>query len=245
MKFKNQIVGLPVLSIIEVAYLGSVQNLVINPDSGSVEYLVIEPEQWYLERLVIPFKDVAAIGQDAVTIETKAHAVLITSVPNAIELLNNSIAVIGARVMTRKGRISGSVDEIAIDGETGKISACRWIAEDKTGLIPVNFVITFGKDMLVVEDNFETELLENISQLENHAPDNLKDDAPASATEVDPLKYFDDKQKQYLVGRTITTDILTDQGDIIAEQGEKVTQKIVDKAVAADKFVELTTNTRE
>ncbi len=245
MKFKNQIVGLPVLSIIEVAYLGNVQNLVINPVNGSVEYLMIEPEQWYQERYVISIKDVAAIGQDAVTTETKDKVVSITTVPNAIELLHKSVGVIGARVMTRNGKISGSVDEIIIDDKTGKISACRWVAEDKTGLIPVNLVITFGKEMLVVEDNFEMELLEDISLLENYAPAIIKDDVPSLVTEVDPLKYFDDKQKQYLVGRTVTTDILTEQGDIIAEQGEKVTQEIVDRAVAADKFVELTINTRE
>ncbi|RYD06887.1 hypothetical protein N752_01800 [Desulforamulus aquiferis] len=220
MKQRSQVIGLPVLSIIEVAFLGKVQNLLINPDSGTVEYLVIEPEQWYLERQAISFKDVAAIGEDAVTTEVKANVATITSVSKAMDLLQKSVTVVGTRVMTRKGRISGSIDEIIIDEQTGKIAACSWVAGDKKGLIPVDQVITFGKDMLVIEDNFESNLLQDISQLES----NSSAKAVKSESETDPLEYFEKQQKQYLIGRIVTTDILAANGEMIAKKGDVVTE---------------------
>lgn len=252
MKFKNQIVGLPVVTIAEVAEMGVVEDLVINPDGGSVDFLVLQPEYWYLERRLISAKDVAGIGDDALITETKSNVVNITSVQAALDLLNKGVEVIGSQVITKKGRKNGIIDEIVIDEETGKILACRWISGDgkTTGLIPAKLVITFGKGMLVVEDNFEAALLDNINELDN-SPTNLATtqsipvQQSTSVVAEDPLQFFEDKQKQYLIGRTVITDILADNGEIIAEQGQKVTQEMVDRAVAADKFVELTLNTRE
>lgn len=247
MKLKNQIVGLPVLSIVEVAALGKVEDLVINPDTGSVDFLILEPKEWYLERRVISIQAVAGIGEDALTTETETNIVSITSVPAAVELLKKQVAVTGSQVITKKGRMNGSIDEIVIDEQTGKITACRWLAGDgsRSGLIPANQVVTFGKGMLVVEENFDATLLENASQIDVGIVHKPVLEKPAVETPEDPLQFFEDKQKQYLIGRTITTDILSNDGEIIAEQGQKVTQDMVDRAVAADKFVELTLNTRE
>ncbi|SHE72810.1 PRC-barrel domain-containing protein [Desulforamulus putei] len=247
MKLKSQIVGLPVISIVEVASLGKVEDLVINPDTGSVDFLIVEPEQWYMERRLIAIQDVAGIGEDALTTETRTNVVNITSVPAAIELLKKEVKVVGSQVITKKGRLNGSIDEILVDEQTGKISACRWVAGDgaKTGLIPANLVVTFGKGMLVVEEDFDAALVENASQIHTDAVHKPVVEKATAQGPQDPLQFFEDKQKQYLIGRTVTTDILSDDGEIIAEQGQKVTQEMVDKAVAADKFVELTLNTRE
>lgn len=247
MKLKSQIVGLPVLSIVEVASLGKVEELVVNPDTGSVDFLILEPEQWYLEHRLISIHDVAGIGEDALTTETKTNVINISSVPNAIELVRKEIGVVGSQVITKKGRKNGGIDEIVIDEQTGKISGCRWIAADgvKTGIIPTEQVITYGKGMLVVEENFEATLLDNSSEIQVQAPPQPIFEQNQTTVDADPLQFFEDKQKQYLIGRTVTTDILSDEGEIIAEQGDKVTQDMVDKAVAADKFVELTLNTRE
>lgn len=252
MKLKNQIVGLPVLSIVEVASLGKVEELLINPDTGSVDFLVVEPEQWYLERRIIAIQDVAGIGEDALTTETKTNVVNISSVPQALELANKGIAVVGSPVITKKGRKNGSIDELVVDEQSGKITGCRWVSNDQanTGIIPSQQVVTFGKGMLVVEENFEATLLENTSEIPSEGvvpatPAKPAVDYVETPVAEDPLQFFEDKQKQYLIGRTVTTDILTDDGEIIAEQGDKVTQAMVDKAVMADKFVELTLNTRE
>ena len=247
MKLKSQIVGLPVLSIAEVASLGKVEELVINPETGVVDFLILEPEQWYLERRLISIHDIAGIGEDALTTETQTNVVNISSVPNAIELITKGISVVESKVITKKGRMNGTIDEIVIDEQNGRISGCRWVSGDgaNSGIVPAQQVVTFGKGMLVVEENFEASLLESTAEIKNETPLNSTTEKFDIPVAEDPLQFFEDKQKQYLIGRTVTTDILTDEGEIIAEQGDKVTQDMVDKAVAADKFVELTLNTRE
>ncbi|RYD03740.1 hypothetical protein N752_18505 [Desulforamulus aquiferis] len=53
------------------------------------------------------------------------------------------------------------------------------------------------------------------------------------------------KPKPYLVGRVVLTDILAEDGNIIAQSGDIVTQEMIERAVAADKYVDLTLNTRD
>ncbi|RYD03741.1 hypothetical protein N752_18510 [Desulforamulus aquiferis] len=62
--------------------------------------------------------------------------------------------------MTRSGRFSGVIDEILIDENSGKITECRWISDNKkSGFIPNNLIINFGKDLLIVDDEFESSIL--------------------------------------------------------------------------------------
>ncbi|RYD03742.1 hypothetical protein N752_18515 [Desulforamulus aquiferis] len=63
MKYKGQITGLEVFSIVEVAFLGKVADLLINPDSGMIDFLVIEPEIKFLEYRLVAFNDVAGFGK--------------------------------------------------------------------------------------------------------------------------------------------------------------------------------------
>ncbi|MDO7788573.1 photosystem reaction center subunit H [Desulforamulus aquiferis] len=249
MKYKGQITGLEVFSIVEVAFLGKVADLLINPDSGMIDFLVIEPEIKFLEYRLVAFNDVAGFGQDALTVETSAKVKNISSDPHALGLLYNGVNVVGAKVMTRSGRFSGVIDEILIDENSGKITECRWISDNKkSGFIPNNLIINFGKDLLIVDDEFE-------SSISNTTPDQI---APlqvvtklekAYGSRFNPLEVKElvpfSKPKPYLVGRLVLTDILAEDGNIIAQSGDVVTQEMIERAVAADKYVDLTLNTRD
>lgn len=56
------------------------------------------------------------------------------------------------------------------------------------------------------------------------------------------LKLFQEEQRQYLVGKKLTADILAGNGETIARKGEIVTPEIIDKAQAADRYTMLTLN---
>jgi len=62
---------------------------------------------------------------------------------------------------------------------------------------------------------------------------------------VKALKHFEEQQRQYLLGKRLTMHIFAENGDIIAEEGQTITVEIIEKAVAANKYVQLTMNVRE
>lgn len=256
MKLKGQIVGLPVFSIAEVESLGQVVDLLINPDSGAVEYLVIEPEKRYLAHRIIPFEEISGIGDDVLTIQTKEHVAEISSVPQALELLGKSVILIGVRVMKRKGQLQGTIDELLVDETSGRIIACRWQDQGTIGYIANSSIITFGKEFLVVEDEFQVLSLESIPQIgkqpavsqspvNNASVNTVKEQSTAEPETKSLVVSIEQKRKQNLIGRMVTSNIFSEEGFIIAGQGDRVTQEIIERAVNADRYVELTLNTRD
>lgn len=251
-KKSNEILGLPVLSIAEATDHGRVQGLVINPDERAVDFFVLEPEAWYQEARLVAAGDVMGIGEDALTVESKAQIVPVSANATALELLRKDVRVVGTKLLTRAGKFIGTVSEIGIDATTGKIMGYEWVpngADAPAGVIPASAVVTLGKDLIVVANEFQDKVLPSFEAVEQgtSAPQTqaLASGTVPSSPGADPLQLFEAKQKQYLIGRKILARIVADDGQVIAEQGDTVTQEVIDKAVAADKYVELALNTGE
>lgn len=71
------------------------------------------------------------------------------------------------------------------------------------------------------------------------------DQQPAEKQEQsEAAKLFEERQRQYLLGRKVSKRIETESGELVAEEGETITGELLDKAKAAGKFTELSMNTR-
>lgn len=58
--------------------------------------------------------------------------------------------------------------------------------------------------------------------------------------EKDPLELFSEKQRQYLTGKKAGKTIVDAKGNIIITEGATITEDIIEHALKADKYVELT-----
>ncbi len=245
MKKSVDILGLPVISISEGSELGTAKSLVINPAQGAVAALVIDDGKWYLGAKLLPFSAIAGLGESAITVESASSVVPVTGAPDLEKLLAAGVTVIGAKVLTKTGRIQGKVAEIAVDA-AGKIVSCE--VEEVGGEIshiPTQRVFTFAKDVVIVADGGDAApAAAGEKQAETPAAVLLAKDAAKQAPEApaaddDSAKKFDDKQRKYLLGKKASRRIETDNGVVIVEQGGEITEEVIQKAKLAGKFVEL------
>src|SRR5690606_10003887 len=109
MKKSVEIVGLPIISIIDGIEIGKVKSLVINPEKGSVDFLTIEHEDWQVSVKAIPFKRVVGIGEYAITIEIDSSDINLKDIHMANSLVNKKNNNTNTKVMTRKGQLLGEV----------------------------------------------------------------------------------------------------------------------------------------
>lgn len=169
MKTAQQIIGLPVVSILDGNEIGKVKNVIINASKGTIDFFVIDSGIRSLAGGVIPAERVLGIGEYALTIETPDDISDIVKIPTAIELLQKNITVTGIRVLTRKGSLLGETGDIYIDEDNFyNITGVEFIPSDSstcTGIIPRSSIITFGKNLLVVQDDFIDNLVELPSAL--------------------------------------------------------------------------------
>ena len=164
MKTAQQIIGLPVVSIIDGNEIGKVKNVIVNSSKGTIDFFVIDSGVRSLSGGVIPADRVLGIGEYALTILQPDDISDIVKIPAAIELMQKNITVRGTRVLTKKGSLLGETGDIIVNEQDAyNITGVEFIPTDpstKAGIIPRSSIITFGKDLLVVQDDFVDQLIE-------------------------------------------------------------------------------------
>jgi uncharacterized protein YrrD len=151
MKKSKEIIGSPVISIADGVQIGTIKGLIVNPQQKSVELLLLDEKSGGPELRGIPFRSAEAVGEFAVTIEDKGVLIDMMKVGILQELIETGVDVIGTKVITKKGKYLGDVNEYAVDTVTGKFAEFYYMSEGKAEkTIMVENVITIGKEVLVV-----------------------------------------------------------------------------------------------
>lgn len=233
MKKSQEILGLPVFSIVDGRKLGQVKDLVINPEEGKVDFILVSNGSWYVGARVLPFKAVMGVGEHAVTTESETHLTSINETSSANSLLQRNIEVKGNRVLTNKGNLVGVVSEYEIDESTGKLVRLEYktaLDETKIEIVDAENVLTFGADVIVIKEKTG-------SSSPTPTPEPVKEN-PAG-TSGDGTNLFKERQKQFLLGKKVIQDIKDISGTVIIPEGTIVTEQICDLAESKGKFVEL------
>ncbi len=213
MKKTQEIIGLPVISISGGVEIGRVKGIIINADKGSADYIIVDSGMQSLNTMIIDAGDITGIGEYALTIEDEDDIKNINQVPEAVELLNKNVKIIGTKVITKKGRLIGRVSEFYVDEDNCcKITAVEYSSSkdsEKTLTVPRDSVITFGKDISIVEDTIEDELNEKESQpiSENYIPETGEKE-PAGSDEDDGISDHSE------VEDADTNDVYEDASDL-------------------------------
>ncbi|MBB6282827.1 PRC-barrel domain-containing protein [Geobacillus subterraneus] len=245
MKASAQMVGLPIISIADGSQIGTVKSLVINPEKGSIDFLTVEQDDVQLSLKAIPFKKVVGVGEFAVTVETGHDVIDLSEIPIANQLVNKQIRIKNTKAITRKGQLLGEVNEFFIDEETGDIIGIALHFENKEAVLPATEVLTYGKDILVVNDGANQSLLDDPAQLlkaEGGQPVAEMDedgfssqmDAIAENTEnVEALHTLREKQVALLAGKRLTKDVYDADGRVLFAAGTTLSEEDVRKAQEA------------
>lgn len=200
MKTTQQIIGMPVISISDGNEIGMVKNVIINAAKGTVDFFVIDSGVRSLAGGVIPAGRVLGIGEYALTIQEPDDISDIVKIPAAIELLQKNITVSGTRVLTKKGNLLGEAGDIYINenDQCYGIVGVEFIpdnAELKSGIIPRSSIITFGKNLLVVNDDVMDMLLDVPTEINSLTEQQKKNnDVMASQPEeTSGIDFFSDE----------------------------------------------------
>lgn len=243
MKKSQEVIGLPVFSIVDGKKIGQVKDLVVNPEEGRVDFILVSNGSWYVGARILPYSDVMGIGEHAVTTESEAHLTSISDTSSANSLLQRNIEVKGNRVLTSKGNLIGMISEYEIDESTGRIIKVAYkTAEDEKNIeyIDSDDVLTYGTDVVVVKEN-PVDPVPSTPLSTKVANDNNDDNAkevsiPASSGST---ALFKERQRQFLIGKKVIQDIKDSKGKIIISEGTIIDEAVCSLAEEKGKFIEL------
>lgn len=235
MKKSQEIIGLPVFSIVDGRKIGQVKDLVINPEEGKVDFILVSNGSWYVGARVLPFKAVLGVGEHAVTTESESQLTSINDTSTANNLLQRNIEVKGNRVLTKRGNLIGVVSEYEIDENTGKLFRLEYKTaqdESQTEIVEAENVLTYGADVIVVKERPSSPG----TPQSGYSVDSSKE---AGALPSEGTALFKEKQKQFLLGKKVIQDIKDSSGNVIIAEGTVVTEDIFTLAEQKGKFMEL------
>lgn len=257
MKKTKEIIGLPIISILDGVEVGKVKTVIINAEKGAIDYIVVDSGIQILSARVIPTEYVLGIGEYALTIENEDAINDISKIPAAIDLLQKNIQVKGTKVLTKKGRLIGEIGDIYIDDEDKcSIIGLEYIADitqKSIKLIPRDSIITFGKNLVVVKDDVEANLLERPSQLvsNNDSLDFEKKNSDEEIKEeVEELQtssvssMMEMKHREYLNGKIATKAIYDNAGNVLIEENTIIDDSVFEMAKNNGKVIELVMNNK-
>lgn len=234
MKKSQDVIGLPVFSIVNGIKIGQVKDLVINPEEGKVDFILVSDGSWYVGAKVLPFKDVMGIGEYALTIESENMLLNIANDNDANNLLKRNIEIKGNRVLTNKGNLIGIISEYEFDENTGSLHKLEYKnsqGENKIENVLAADVLTFGADVVVVKEQTDVSQVEATS---NNLPDNN-----TSPTESEGAALFKEKQRSYLLGKKLSKDIINADGSILFTAGQEINEHILNLAEKNNKLADL------
>lgn len=218
MKNSTQIIGLPIISIIDGTEVGKVKSLVVNPDKGTVDFLTIDHEDWQVSIRAIPYKKTVGIGEYAVTVANENAIIDLNEIPIANQLVNKKIKIINTKVITRKGELLGEVVEYFLDEENGQIIGVKMAVQDKEVVLSSKMVLTFGRDIIIVNDDAPLNYFNSTEDLMNENVGQIENDFVQKATDNIDVA-LKEKQIQLLDGKRVTKTILDVLGNVLFEEG--------------------------
>lgn len=250
MKSSSQITGLPIISISDGIEVGKVKSLVINPEKGSIDFLTIDNEDWQVSIKAIPFKKVVGIGEYAVTVESENAIIDLNEIPITNQLVNKKIKISNTKVMTRKGELLGTVMEYFVDENTGSILGMELEIAGKQVALHAEYVLTFGKDIIIVKEDSGSHFLEAAAELDpEYSTSEQAEDSNDSLNEhsiesllnqtvmpENPLNEdldmaaLKEKQIEILNGKMLLKDIFDANGNLLFKQGTVLNPGDIKKA---------------
>lgn len=266
MKKSKEIVNSPVISIQEGQEVGIVKELIVNAEKKGVEFLLVEKSEGAREGeiMAIPFRETIGVGDYAVTIESQGTLMDLSKMNIAGNLLDKKTEIIDEKVITRKGKLLGTVTEYTVDPDNGSIPEIHLISEENTGeenKIPLEEIISIGQQLVIVTE----EAAKYVEKEKEPVPEptipeepqissepempfepevelEIQEDAEVSQESGSSVEMFIERQKKYLLGKELKKDLKDTEGNTMAAEGTVISEELFQQVqeMGRQKVIELT-----
>ncbi len=153
-----ELVGRPVITIDEGAIVGGAAGLIIDTASADVAALIVNATSRFEAPKVVPYALIQGIGDDAVIVENASSLAEFAALPEILNVGRPDSEIRGVKAITRAGRLLGTVADLMIDLDAGRVvayeiqSAAAGAGATSRFLLPAEQVITLGVQAVITAE---------------------------------------------------------------------------------------------
>ena len=147
----SQIVGLPVGATDTQAKIGTVDQVVVDPDSGTLLGFIVKTGLF--GRKVLSYHDVTGIDHAAVLVRSEDVILPSEEVAPIDKALRDKRPLIGQKVVTEGGTKLGRVVDLVINTDTGLATKLYISHLLEERIVPADKVVKVTKEHVIVKDD--------------------------------------------------------------------------------------------
>lgn len=157
MRKLRPVIGLPVLEVVRGARIGEVRELLLDFGGAVLAGVVVNNANWFNEERGVRFRDIFAIGRDAVTVRDSGAVTDFSALASKAGIHRLS-DICGKEIITESGEYLGLVTDVLCDSVTGEIKSYElsdgFITDFIAGrrVMPLPRVQVTGEERLVVPE---------------------------------------------------------------------------------------------
>ena len=169
-RIDTDLLGLQIIALDSATVVGEVDGLLIDDAQMKVAGFLVDTGLY--EASTLPFESAYAVGSDAIIVESADKITEISANPTLETLAEKDVAISEAKAITRSGRGVGIIGDFFVNTETGDVVGMEFIAADQTvyprntAVIPASVVVRLGRDMVVLQDDYDKHLMKDETSLE-------------------------------------------------------------------------------
>ena len=158
MKKAHSLIGLNLVAKSGGEALGTVRDLIFDSTSNELLALVLSEKDLFglVQAQVVPWREVVKVGDDAIIVQSAASKIKAGSDQRLTEVVQRETTLGGTRLMTTDGQEIGTLGDVFIDENTGRITGYEisggFISDTLHGkrFLPAMENVQIGKDVAFV-----------------------------------------------------------------------------------------------
>lgn len=158
MQRTSELIGKPIVSADRGEKVGTVSDVLLQPDEGRLAALVVHTGILRSER-VLPYEEVKVLGRDAVVARSREAVIDPAGWEQRHVHARRSSRLSHQRVITQTGREVGTIADVYVDEASGRVDAYDVATPVFAGLVhrharlPHSTDLAVGEDAVVVPDS--------------------------------------------------------------------------------------------
>jgi uncharacterized protein YrrD len=221
----RDIMAKPVVAIRLGKSIGKIRYPIIDSHKQEVIGFIIDDAQWYLETKVILFPLIRGMGNDVVTVEDESAIMSVSNLKAIQRQLEENVQIIGHKVITETGSVLGTIEEFSFHQLSGKIEHYR---VKESGLVFYHHdVLSIGSQLVIIKEQAAMPL-QQTSERPAHLSDHLNLNS-----------IFEKRQMEFVIGKRLSRTLASDEGLLIAREGDLISEDVIVRAKNKGKFTEL------
>ncbi|EOC99956.1 hypothetical protein L21TH_2001 [Caldisalinibacter kiritimatiensis] len=159
--------GVPVISKKEGEKIAEVEKLIYNYKKFRVNAILLNGKGLFKEPQIVRFKNIEAIGKDAIVLKDKKYIDKASAIPEIEESISAQNSIIEKEIITEDGESLGYIQDVIIEPEKGKILGfvlTEGLIQDildGRSIFPYRKGIKFGNDALIITSKMKEDYIKN------------------------------------------------------------------------------------